>query len=105
MKMIKQQMLAIVCAGGLVLPTAFAHAEADKQGRNLAASCAACHGTDGRSTGGMPILAGIDKGLFVIAMKDFKSGARPATVMHHHAKGYNDKEFEKLAEYFAAQKR
>jgi len=43
--------------------------------------------------------------VFVTAMKDFKSGARPATVMHHHAKGYSDKEFEKLAEYFAAQKR
>ncbi|MFZ2302540.1 MAG: c-type cytochrome [Gallionella sp.] len=105
MKIIKQQILATVCVGALVLPVAGAHAEADKHARNLSASCAACHGTDGRSAGGMPILAGMDKGLFVTAMKDFKSGARPATVMHHHAKGYSDSEFEKLAEFFAAQKR
>lgn len=105
MKIIKQQILAIACVGALVLPVTGAHAEADKHARNLSASCAACHGTDGRSAGGMPILAGMDKGLFVTAMKDFKSGARPATVMHHHAKGYSDSEFEKLAEFFAAQKR
>jgi len=62
MKMIKQQILVIACAAGLALPIAGAHAEADKQARNLAASCAACHGTDGRSASGMPILAGMDKG-------------------------------------------
>lgn len=105
MKMIKQQILAIACAGGLILPMAGAHAGVDKQARNLAASCAACHGTNGHSVGGTPVLAGLDKQLFVTAMKDFKSGARPATVMHQHAKGYSDKEFEMLAEFFAAQKR
>lgn len=82
-----------------------AHAEVDKRARGLAASCAACHGTDGNSEGGMPVLAGLDKALFVTQMKDFKSGARPATVMHQHAKGYTDEEFELLAEFFAAQKR
>jgi len=38
-------------------------------------------------------------------MKDFKSGARPATVMHRHAAAYDDAEIEKLADYFASQKR
>ncbi len=76
-----------------------------KHARNLAASCTACHGSNGNSAGGMPVLAGLDKVLFVTQMKDFKSGARPATVMHQHAKGYTDEEFELLAEYFAAQKR
>jgi sulfide dehydrogenase cytochrome subunit len=105
MKMINQKMLVIACAAGLALPMASAHAEADKRARNMAASCAACHGTNGTSAGGMPVLAGMDKGLFVSAMKDFKSGARPATVMHRHAKGYSDEEFEMMAGYFAAQKR
>jgi len=81
------------------------HAEVDNHARNLAASCYACHGTDGNSEGGMPVLAGLDKALFVTQMKDFKSGARPATVMHQHAKGYTDEEFELLAGYFSAQKR
>jgi cytochrome c553 len=38
-------------------------------------------------------------------MKAFKSGARPATVMHQLAKGYSDAQIEQIAAYFAAQKR
>lgn len=105
MKMIQHQTLTIASAVGLLLFAATVHAEVDAHGRNLAASCAACHGTNGNNEGGMPVLAGMDKGLFVTSMKDFKSGARPATVMHNHAKGYTDEEFEKLADFFAAQKR
>lgn len=72
--------------------------------RNLAASCAACHGTNGNSVGGMPALAGLERGYFSKQLKDFKSGERPATVMHQHAKGYTDTEIEQLADFFAAQK-
>ena len=105
MNMIQHQTLAIASAIGLLLFAATAHAEVDAHARNLAASCAACHGTNGNNVGGMPVLAGMDKGLFVTSMKDFKSGSRPATVMNNHAKGYTDEEFEKLADFFAAQKR
>ena len=104
MKLIRFQTLIIACAYGLSLSSAAAHAAVDAHSRNLAASCAACHGTNGHSVGAMPMLAGMDKKLFVNQMKDFKSGARTGTVMHHHAKGYTDEEFEKLADFFAAQK-
>ena len=105
MKMIQHQTLTIAGAISLLFFAATSHAEVDAHARNLAASCAACHGTNGHSVGGTPVLAGLDKALFVTQMKDFKSGARPATVMHHHAKGYTDDEFGKLADFFAAQKR
>ncbi len=105
MKIIQHHIHTIVGTIGLLIFSAVAHAEADVHARNLSASCAACHGTNGNNAGGMPVLAGMDKALFVSQMKDFKSGARPATVMHHHAKGYSDEEFEKLADFFAAQKR
>jgi len=105
MKMIRHQTLTIASAIGLLLFTATSHAEVDAHSRNLAASCAGCHGTNGHSVGGTPVLAGLDKALFVAAMKDFKSGARPSTVMQNHAKGYSDEEFEKMADFFAAQKR
>ena len=105
MKMIRFQTFAIACAIGWLLPAAIAQAAVDTHARNLTASCAACHGTDGHSVEGTPVLAGMDKKLFVATMKDFKSGARPATVMHHHAKGYSDEEYGKMADYFAAQKR
>ena len=38
-------------------------------------------------------------------MKEFKSGARPATLMHQLAKGYSDEQIEAIAAYFAAQKK
>ena len=71
--------------------------------RGLAASCAACHGTNGNSIGDIAKLAGKDKTDFVTKMLAFKSGERAATVMHHHAKGLNSQEIADLAEYFSTQ--
>lgn len=78
---------------------------ADKHsGRNWAATCTGCHGTNGRSEGGIPGLAGLQKAYIVNAMREFKSGTRTATVMHQHAKGYTDEQVELIAEFFASQK-
>ena len=104
MKRFKHQIPILVCTSLLLLASLSAHAQEDKHARNLAASCAACHGTNGNSVGGAPVLAGLDKAYFVTQMKDMKSGARTATVMNKHAKGYSDAEFELLAAYFSAQK-
>ena len=79
--------------------------------RTLAASCAACHGTNGNavisgnSTNNNFTLAGIDGQYFVAQMLAFKNGTRSATVMHHHAKGLNEDEINLLAIYFSQQKR
>jgi cytochrome subunit of sulfide dehydrogenase len=72
--------------------------------RTLAASCAACHGSNGNSAGITPSLAGLDDGYFITQMLAFKDGSRPATVMHHHSKGLNVEEINLLANYFATQK-
>lgn len=70
--------------------------------RNLASACFTCHGTDGRSIGGVPpALAGRDRGELLDMMKGFKSGTRPATLMHQQAKGYSDQQLEAIAGYFA----
>ena len=82
-----------------------AQAATDATTRQMGASCFACHGTNGQSVGGTPVLAGVKREYFIKQMQDFKSGARPATVMQRHAKGYSDTEIEKLADYFATQKR
>ena len=73
-------------------------------GRNLAAACANCHGTNGASQPGMPALAGQQRPYLVQQMQDFKAGKRPATIMHQIAKGYSDEQIEALAAYFSAQK-
>lgn len=75
--------------------------------RSLAATCANCHGTDGKVVQGSQVtsLAGLDKGYIVAQMNAFKTGARPATVMHQISKGFNDAQVEALAGYFAAQKK
>ena len=72
---------------------------------SLAASCASCHGTNGSAAAGssVPSLAGMSKDAMVIQMKAFKSGTRPATIMHQISKGYSDAQIEQMAGYFAAQ--
>ena len=73
--------------------------------RGMAATCANCHGTDGRSVGTVPGLAGVDKGYMAQQMKDFKAGKRPATIMQQLAKGFSDEQIDQLAAYFAAQQK
>ena len=82
---------------------AIARAAAFDAGRDVAATCAACHGTDGRGGAGVPSLAGRDKDEIVRAMRAFRDGKRPSTVMQQLAKGYSDAEIEAAAAYFASQ--
>jgi len=73
--------------------------------RDLAASCAACHGTNGNGTGGFPVLAGADRAELTDKLLAFRNGGKSATVMHQHAKGYTPEEIELLADYFTRQRR
>lgn len=74
--------------------------------RTLAAACAQCHGTAGKAAPGTPLasLAGMPASYFTLQMKAFRTGERPATVMHQIVKGYSDEQIAQLAAYFAAQK-
>lgn len=69
----------------------------------LAGSCANCHGTDGRSPGGIPSLAGRPESVLKSQMLAFKSQTPPpgTTIMNRLAKGYSVSEIDALAQYFA----
>ncbi len=75
-------------------------------GQRLAANCANCHGTNGvpASDSPLPALAGQPVNALITAMKEFKAGTRPATIMHQLAKGYTDEQIALIAAYFSAQK-
>ena len=71
--------------------------------RSLAATCAACHGTDGRAVpdAGIVGLRGRDRNELATRLLAFRDGTRPATVMHQIAKGYTPEQIDQLAAYFA----
>lgn len=102
--MIRPLLAAALLAGAVLALPARAQNTDPNLGRNLAAACANCHGTNGASRQGMPNLAGQHKEYLVQQMKDFKSGKRPATLMQQISKGYTDEQIEALSAYFAARK-
>jgi cytochrome c553 len=53
----------------------------------------------------MEPLAGMPKSEMVRKLGEFRTGAKPATVMHQLAKGYTEQQIDLVAGYFAAQKR
>ena len=97
---------AIILASALAFAPLGALAQ-DTAGRNLAAACAICHGTNGIPGQGSPLapLAGLPKDHIATQMRAFRDGKRPATVMHQVAKGYSDAQIDQMAAWFAAQKR
>jgi cytochrome subunit of sulfide dehydrogenase len=84
-------------------PWAPAHAQDAHLARNLAATCANCHGTNGTARGDMKPLAGVPAATIVAMLADYKSGSLPATVMHQIARGYTDGQIKLIADYLAAQ--
>jgi len=71
------------------------------QGMMLANSCAACHGTDGKSPGAIPSINGKSVEFLTKTLSGFRDGSRPSTVMGRHANGYSDNEIKHIAEHFS----
>lgn len=100
------KLLPTVAAMCLLAGASTAHAADPNLGRNLAATCANCHGTNGNALkgAGLDALAGLDKAKALQKLADFKSGDKPASIMHQIAKGYTDEQLDLITTYFAAQK-
>ena len=94
--------LAAVLAG--VPLAASAQGTYPNTGRDLAASCAICHGTNGVNAGGIPNLAGQPASYLAMQLRDFRDGKRPATIMNQIAKGLTEQQIDAVTTYWAAQK-
>lgn len=70
-------------------------------GQILATTCFTCHGTDGKSPGAIPSIAGIPADSLRQTLHEFRDGRRPATVMGRHASGYTDEEIASIAAYLS----
>ncbi len=66
----------------------------------LALSCAACHGPDGASPGTIPAIDRLRPSEIAAALRAFRAGTRPATVMDRIARGYSDAEIGLLSGQF-----
>jgi len=93
-------------AMALALAALPAHAQESPAARSLAATCASCHGTDGRSATQEPVsLAGLPKEQVARAMRAFRDGSRPSTIMQQLARGYSDEQIDLVADYFSRRSR
>ena len=89
-------------AAALAVAPLASFAQDSPAARSLAATCASCHGTEGRSaTTEVSPLAGVPKQELLDKLKAFRDGTRPATVMQQLAKGYSDQQLELVADYFS----
>jgi cytochrome c553 len=68
-----------------------------------ASSCTGCHAANRVPDSAIPRLAGRSAADIARAMRDFRSGAVPSSVMGRISKGFDDQQIEALATWFAKQ--
>ncbi len=68
------------------------------------AACSGCHAISKTVDTPVPRLLGRKADEISLAMREYKAGTRPATVMGRLAKGFSDEEIAVMATWFAGQK-
>lgn len=95
-------LLRTALAGALLCSIAGAHGGVSAA-QSLAATCANCHGTNGRlpTPEAVPPLAGRSAEWIRQQLAAFRNYARPSTVMQQIVRGYSDEEIELIADCLA----
>ena len=69
-----------------------------------ASSCSGCHPVSQAGVSPVPRLIGRNASEIVQAMRAFRTGQAPTTIMDRVAKGFSDDEIAQIAQWYAAQK-
>ena len=69
-----------------------------------AAACSGCHPANPSIATTVPRLNNRDAAQIAVAMQEFRTGQRPATVMDRIAKGFTEDEIKAIAAWYAVQK-
>lgn len=90
----------------LALPANAADRQDANLARNLAATCANCHGTNGAPPpgSGMATLAGVPNEQLMRQLMAFRGGTRPSTIMQQISRGYSEAELTLVAAWYAERK-
>lgn len=91
--------VAFLIVGGALPLTASAQ---PPTGRDLAAHCFQCHGTDGRAEKGMPRIAGKDADSLYKRTLEYRRSDKLNDIMVRQAKGFTDEQIRQIAQYFAS---
>lgn len=95
--------LGAVVLGAVGALALAAPATAD-EGFRISQTCAGCHGTNGASPGDtIPVLGGQNAAYLADSMRAYKSGDRDYYVMKIIANGFDDKQIDAMATWFAEQ--
>lgn len=70
--------------------------------RLLASQCAQCHGTNGRSVGGIESLAGEEYFDLLDELIDMSRPGETGGIMKHQAKGYTRDQMKLIAQYYSS---
>ena len=95
---------SVMALGAALGGAGTAGAQESDLARSLAATCANCHGTDGRAQGEMPALAGQPADRLLATLADFRDGRRSSTIMQQIVKGYREDQLRLIAAHFAGVK-
>jgi cytochrome subunit of sulfide dehydrogenase len=91
--MLFRLLVALAC---IAMQAGAAHAADSPPG---VSSCSGCHTLSPSLKTSIPSLVGRSAAQIAGVMREFKSGARPATVMGRIAKGFGDADIDAMAEW------
>ncbi len=70
-------------------------------GRTLASQCAQCHGTNGKSVGGIDNITGENASSMYHELVEMKSKTQKTDIMHIQIRAYSDSQLWEIAQYLA----